>query len=74
MDDIRDTTWRTSTKSGNTGNCLEAGITGYGGVLVRDTKDRENRTLAFTRGAWQLFTNSLKHPVRQTSHKSQTAR
>jgi hypothetical protein len=53
------TTWRKSTKSGNTGNCLEAGVAD-GGVVVRDTKDREQGTLAFTSDAWQRFTSSLK--------------
>lgn len=60
MEGIRDTTWRTSTKSGNTGNCLEAGIAESGGVLVRDSKDRGRGTLAFTPDAWERFTNSLK--------------
>jgi hypothetical protein len=29
-------------------------------VLVRDTKDRDSRALAFTAGAWGAFTASLK--------------
>jgi hypothetical protein len=59
MEGVGNGTWRKSTKSGNTGNCLEAGVSN-GGVVVRDTKDREKGTLAFTSDAWQQFTNSLK--------------
>jgi hypothetical protein len=73
MEGLRNATWRKSTKSGNTGNCLEACVTGSGGVLVRDTADRERGALAFPAKAWQGFTNSLKHPVRpvlQVGHLS----
>jgi hypothetical protein len=59
MEGITNSTWRKSTRSGNTGNCLEAGVAG-GGVVVRDTKNRERATLAFTSNAWQRFTASLK--------------
>jgi hypothetical protein len=59
MEGIGNSTWRKSTKSGNTGNCLEAGIAD-GDVVVRDTKDRERGTLAFSSDAWQQFTDSLK--------------
>jgi hypothetical protein len=59
MERLGNSTWRKSSKSGNTGNCLEAGID-EGGVVVRDTVDRERGTLAFTSAAWQRFTTSLK--------------
>jgi hypothetical protein len=60
MEGVTGTTWRKSTKSGNTGNCLEAGVANAGGVLVRDTKDRDSGTLTFTPDVWQRFTDSLK--------------
>lgn len=52
--------WRKSTYSGATGgNCVEVGGT-VGRVLVRDTKDRESRTLSVPVRAWQAFTGSLR--------------
>jgi hypothetical protein len=59
MECLGNSTWRKSSKSGNTGNCLEAAVTDRA-VVVRDTMDRERETLAFPPAAWQRFTNSLK--------------
>lgn len=54
-------TWRTSTySSGNGGNCVEAGVAGRGGVLVRDTKNRDGATLSIPAAAWAAFTDTLK--------------
>jgi hypothetical protein len=52
--------WRKSSYSGNGGsaNCVEAG-SGDGAVLVRDTTDREGRTLAFTASAWAALLKAL---------------
>lgn len=51
--------WRTATYTGGNGNCVEvADATRV--VLVRDTKNREGGTLAFTADAWQRFTSKLK--------------
>jgi hypothetical protein len=51
--------WRVATYTGGNGNCVEvADATRV--VLVRDTKDREGGTLAFTADAWQRFTGGLK--------------
>lgn len=50
-------------KSSHSGaqNCVEAGPCACGGdVLVRDTKDREGGTLAFSREAWAEFTAAIK--------------
>jgi hypothetical protein len=60
MEGLRNTAWRKSTKSGNSGNCLEACVAESGGVLVRDTTDRERGALTFPVEAWQGFTSSLK--------------
>jgi hypothetical protein len=53
-------TWRTSSYSGsNGGQCVEAG-TVPGAVLVRDTKDRDGGTLAFSSDAWRAFAAEVK--------------
>jgi hypothetical protein len=62
MEGLRIAAWRKSTKSGNSGNCLEACVAESGGVLVRDTRDRERGALAFPVEAWQGFTSALKQP------------
>jgi hypothetical protein len=52
--------WRKSSYSANGGSdCVEAGqIPGV--VVVRDTKDRDGLTLAFTADAWSAFVTSFK--------------
>jgi Domain of unknown function (DUF397) len=51
--------WRKSSYSdANGGQCVE--VCGNGVILVRDTTDRDGRTLAFTATVWQTFTTSLK--------------
>lgn len=60
MEDNIEQSWRTSSYTGNGGgNCVEVGRAASV-VLVRDTKDRNGGTLAFTSGAWASFTASLK--------------
>jgi hypothetical protein len=52
--------WRKSSYSGSSGgNCVEVGDAGRV-VLVRDTRDRDGGTLAFTVDSWCKFTVSLK--------------
>ena len=52
--------WRTSSYTGNGGgNCVEA-ADAANLILVRDTKDRDAGTLAFTADAWRVFTTALK--------------
>jgi hypothetical protein len=52
--------WRKSSHSGaNGGSCVEvAGAARV--VLVRDTTNRDGRTLAFTAEAWRAFAEELK--------------
>lgn len=52
-------TWRTSSYTGSEGNCVEVADAAPV-VLVRDTKDLDGGTLAFTAGTWAAFTDSLK--------------
>jgi hypothetical protein len=60
--------WRKSTYSDGTGgNCVEtASDSGNGMIMVRDTTDRDGRTLAFTADAWKAFTAGLKFAARFT--------
>jgi hypothetical protein len=54
-----DMNWRKATYSNGGENCVET-ASGSGVVLVRDTKDRDGGTLAFSAGAWERFTASLQ--------------
>ena len=48
--------WRTSTRSGDTGGaCIEVADNLPGVVLVRDSKDRSGPTLSFAPAAWRGF-------------------
>lgn len=51
--------WRVATYTGGNGDCVEVGDAGRA-ILVRDTKDRDGGTLAFTAATLQSFANSLK--------------
>ena len=53
--------WRKSRYSGSNGSCVET-ASGEGVVLVRDTTNRDGRTLAFTADAWRAFAAALKKP------------
>ena len=51
--------WRTSSYStGDGGQCVE--VASGNGVAVRDTKNRDGKTLTFTANAWAAFAASLK--------------
>ncbi len=60
MDGVADATWRKSSKSGNSGNCVEAGVAETGRVLVRDTVDRGGVILILAPAGWWEFTDRLK--------------
>jgi hypothetical protein len=54
-----DPKWRKASYSGGAnGSCVEVGTAG--GVLVRDTTDRDGGTLSFTAQAWSVFVTRLK--------------
>ncbi|GAA2717778.1 DUF397 domain-containing protein [Micromonospora olivasterospora] len=47
--------WRTSTRSHDTGNCVEVAGNVPGVVLVRDSKDRSGPVLTFRPDSWRRF-------------------
>jgi Domain of unknown function (DUF397) len=53
-------TWRKSSHSGGSGNCVEVAALMPGAVGVRDSKDPGGQALVFTAQAWQAFTDSVK--------------
>lgn len=44
-----------STRSGAAGHCVEAELQADGGVIVRDTKNRDGGCLEFTAQEWDAF-------------------
>lgn len=57
--DLPRATWRKSTRSGSSGNCVEVAIPPQS-VMVRDSKDQFGPVLSFSPSAWTLFLNELK--------------
>jgi hypothetical protein len=53
-------TWRKSSHSGGSGNCVEVAGLLPGAVGVRDSKDPGGPVLVFTAQAWQAFTDRVK--------------
>jgi hypothetical protein len=51
--------WRKASYSNGSGSCVEA-ASGASAVAVRDTTNRDGRTLVFSVGAWATFTASLQ--------------
>ncbi|GAB1694074.1 DUF397 domain-containing protein [Krasilnikovia sp. M28-CT-15] len=49
-----DQNWRTSTRSGTEGNCVEVRLDGET-IVVRDSKDRSGPVLRFTDAEWRAF-------------------
>ena len=52
--------WRKSSRSGQTGNCVEVAGNLPGIVAVRDSKDPAGSRLVFSPGHWTAFTTTLK--------------
>jgi hypothetical protein len=51
MDKLARAQWRKSTRSGNSGNCVETAFA-EDAVYVRDSKDPHGPVLRFTRDEW----------------------
>ncbi|WP_422770187.1 DUF397 domain-containing protein [Plantactinospora sp. WMMC1484] len=58
--DSADAKWRTSSRSGANGNCVEVADKVGAVVAVRDSKDRSGPVLVFGPAAWTTFTASLR--------------
>ncbi len=59
METIDSGAWRKSSYSGgNGGDCIEIAV--RDAVLVRDTKNRDGGTLAFSADAWRKFATGVK--------------
>ncbi|MGC4771520.1 DUF397 domain-containing protein [Micromonospora sp. DT44] len=54
-----DNQWRTSTRSGGNGACVEARYADHT-TQVRDSKDRSGSVLSFDPSAWSAFIQGLK--------------
>ena len=54
-----DHTWRTSTRSGGNGQCVEVRRVADT-IEVRDTKDRSGPVLRFTLDEWTAFTGGTR--------------
>ncbi|MER5454792.1 DUF397 domain-containing protein [Micromonospora sp. NPDC002389] len=53
-------TWRKSTRSGSTGNCVEVADNLPAVVAVRDSKDRQGPVLSFSSDQWAGFVRGVK--------------
>ncbi|KKJ98508.1 DUF397 domain-containing protein [Micromonospora sp. HK10] len=53
-------TWRKSTRSNGSGDCVEVADDLAGKIGVRDSKDPEGTVLAFEPEAWSRFVRGVK--------------
>lgn len=59
--DLTHADWRTSSRSGVNGNCVEVALNLADGVAVRDTKDRAGGALTFTHAQWATFVGDVQN-------------
>jgi uncharacterized protein DUF397 len=52
--------WRTSSYSGQNGDCVEVASSAPDVVAVRDSKDREGPVLRFRPAEWRAFTAQIR--------------
>lgn len=57
--DLSRATWRKSTRSGSTGNCIEVANLALK-VAVRDSKDQRGPVLVFTPDQWDGFVRGVR--------------
>ena len=60
MPDLTGAAWRTSTRSGASGESVEVADNLPGDVAVRDSKDRTGPTLLFTPAQWASFVDTTR--------------
>lgn len=53
--------WRTSSYSGNGGDCVEIAWSAPDNTAVRDSKNVDGPTLAFSALAWRAFLATQRH-------------
>jgi Domain of unknown function (DUF397) len=58
--DLSRAVWRKSSRSGQTGDCVEVAGNLPGAVAVRDSKDRGGPALAVTPEVWHAFVAAVK--------------
>jgi hypothetical protein len=58
--DLSGADWRKSSRSGNSGNCVEVARNLPGAVAVRDSKDRGGPVLVVTPAQWRTLTAGIK--------------
>jgi Domain of unknown function (DUF397) len=58
--DVTRTAWRTSSRSGNNGQCVEVAL-GGDRVAVRDSKQPARSTLLFSIDSWAAFVAGVRH-------------
>jgi hypothetical protein len=58
--DLSRAEWRTSSYSGNSGNCVQVATNLPGLVAIRDSKNSEGSRLLVSAAAWQAFVQVLK--------------
>ena len=58
---MSDRTWRKSSHSGNSGNCVEVCTSQPHTVAVRDSKHVPGPELAVSTQAWSAFVQEIKH-------------
>ncbi|MFI9721552.1 DUF397 domain-containing protein [Streptomyces sp. NPDC052396] len=58
--DLTQATWRKSTRSNSSSNCVEVSDDFPGIVPVRDSKDPSGPALLIPSGAWSSFVSSVK--------------
>lgn len=52
--------WRTSSYTGNSGNCVEVAVQADQAIAVRDSKDPGGPKLAFSQQMWKAFIRRAK--------------
>ena len=57
--DLTRVTWRKSSRSGSSGNCVEV-ATPPQAVMGRDSKDRQGPVLSFNADRWAGFVQGIK--------------
>jgi len=59
-DDLSPAVWRKSTRSNDTGECVEVADLDSGRWAVRDSKNKTGPVLIFTAAQWAVFTASVR--------------